>query len=79
MARASESESYNEEYLHLPSGRSEGEEEGMPTLCANSPVGCTDVPKGGAEITRPLIFIGHSMGGVVVAKVRRTSSVRERC
>lgn len=27
----------------------------------------------GMEATRPLVFIGHSMGGVVIAKVRSTA------
>lgn len=29
-----------------------------------------DLPQDVVEITRPLIFIGHSMGGIVIAKVR---------
>ena len=48
-------------------------------VCASCTVPCrsakTDTSKGGTEITRPLIMIGHSMGGIVIVKVWRTSSV----
>jgi alpha-beta hydrolase superfamily lysophospholipase len=57
--------------MYVALRRLEREEEGkiLPKLSFESAFTDNSLRQGGSEITRPLIIIGHSMGGIVAAKV----------
>lgn len=70
MDRILESQGDDAQHLHLSVGRFEGEEEGRHHPSGRQIAWDQLIrTQGGVEATRPLVFIGHSMGGVVVAKV----------